>query len=533
MQRKRILGLSLIGLVVGIIMMPVTSLAAPVERLVFGSAGFTESNRFWTVSRPELLQHDPFLETLLDIDPTTGKYIPRLAVRWESSPDAREWTLHLRQGVSFHYGFGEMTARDVIHSHALISAKDARGTFTGFWRKVEEVQALDDYTVVFRMKEPAVTFPYAASRSGDLRIVSKAQWEKEGLKGYDKRPAGTGSYRFVSRKLGDAVLYERVDNHWSGVTPDFKELEIRLAQEEATRLALLLSGEAHIVDLSRQNQEDALKKGMKILSSQLPIDWLTVYLGGQHYIPGDPKFKKGVPWHDKRVRQALNMSINREELLQAIFKGKGKLVYVSCFDPSLEGWNPEWSKKFQAAYGYNPEKAKALLKEAGYGPGQLKIKVMGFSSPGEEELPQVAEVLSVFFHDIGVETEVQIADWASIRSKSRKKEMDCCIFPNMISIRPIQEWIRVGYYSKGPAHLYEDAFVEKRYLELTQTIDPEKRERLAREVGDHLFAQFPDIPLFWLFNEVVANPKVVDSWTYPGTGGGRTTHFDLLKAASR
>lgn len=163
----------------------------------------------------------------------------------------------------------------------------------------------------------------------------------------------------------------------------------------------------------------------------------------------------------------------------------------------------------------------------------MLTRVKRFSSPGEEELPQVAEVLSVFFHDIGVETEVQIADWASIRSKSRKKEMDCCIFPNMISIRPIQEWIRVGYYSKGPAHLYEDAFVEKRYLELTQTIDPEKRERLAREVGDHLFAQFPDIPLFWLFNEVVANPKVVASWTYPGTGGGRTTHFDLLKAASR
>src|SRR5215510_11403514 len=91
-----------------------------VQRLVFGSAGFTESNRFWTIARPEHLQYDPFLETLLDVDPKTGKYTPRLAEKWEVSPDLKEWTFYLRKGVQFHYGFGEFTARDVVHSHALI-----------------------------------------------------------------------------------------------------------------------------------------------------------------------------------------------------------------------------------------------------------------------------------------------------------------------------------------------------------------------------------------------------------------------------
>ena len=530
MQRKIRIGLIIVTLVLGWAYIPATVTAAQVDRVVFGSAGFIETNRFWTVSRPDLLQYDPFLETLLDIDPKTGKYVPRLAERWESSPDAKEWTFHLRKGVQFHYDFGEMTATDVVHSHQLITGPDAKGTLTEFWRTVEEVKALDDYTVVFRMQVPAVTFPYAASRSGDLRIVSKAQWDQEGVDGFDKRPAGTGSYQFVSRKLGDSVSYERVDNHW-GEKPDFKYLDIILAQEEATRLALLLSGKAHVVDLSRQLQDEALRKGMKILNSQIPVDWLTVYLGGQYYIPGDPKAKPGVPWHDIKVRQALNMAINRDEMLTSIFKGKGQLVYVSGYAPSLEGWNPEWAKQFDAKYGYNPEKSKALLKEAGYPPKQLKMKVLGFSSPGEEELPQVAEALSLYFHDLGLETEVQIGEWSRIRNLIREKDIHCCIYPNIISLRPIQEWIRVGYYSKGPAHLFEDAFIDQKYQELVQASDPAARDRLAREVGDHLFAQIADIPLFLLFNEVVANPQVVDTWTYPGTGGGRTTHFHLLKAA--
>ncbi|ETX08389.1 MAG: hypothetical protein ETSY2_05760 [Candidatus Entotheonella gemina] len=240
-MRKRVLELSIVIFAMVLLLAPTAS-AANVERLIFASAGFSESNRFWTVARPDLLQYDPFLETLLDVDPKTGKFVPRLAERWESSADAKEWTFYLRKGVQFHYGYGEFTAQDVLHSHKLISGPDARGTFSGFWRLAEEVKAVDDYTVVFRMKQPAITFPYAASRSGDLRMVSKAQWDQEGVEGLDKRPAGTGSYRYVSRTLGQSIVYERVDDHWGGEKPDFKELEIRLAQEEATRLALLLSG---------------------------------------------------------------------------------------------------------------------------------------------------------------------------------------------------------------------------------------------------------------------------------------------------
>src|SRR5918992_6087307 len=128
-----------------------------VQRLIFVSAGFNESNRFWTISRPQHLQFDPFLETLLDLDPKTGEYIPRLAEKWQPGPDLKEWTFILRKGVPFHFGYGEFTAKDVVHTRPLMRRQEAIATFAGFWRGVEEIKVIDDYQVVFRMKNPSST----------------------------------------------------------------------------------------------------------------------------------------------------------------------------------------------------------------------------------------------------------------------------------------------------------------------------------------------------------------------------------------
>ena len=127
------------------------------------------------------------------------------------------------------------------------------------------------------------------------------------------------------RQLGQSIFFERVENHWSGIRPAFKELEIRIAPEESTRLAMLLSGEAHIVDLPRELQGDALRNGHEDPRPRAsPSEWVSVYFGGQYHIPGDPKFKADVPWNDRRVRQAMNMAINRQEVQAHLFRRQGQ-----------------------------------------------------------------------------------------------------------------------------------------------------------------------------------------------------------------
>jgi ABC-type transport system substrate-binding protein len=504
---------------------------AKVQRLIFGSAGFTEGNRFWTIGRPEHLQFDPFLETLLDIDPKTGEFVPRLAEKWQASPDLKEWTFWLRKGVQFHNGWGEFTAKDVVHSHSFMLRQDATATFVGIWRLVEEIKVIDDYQVVFRLKRPVSMMPYLVSRCCDLRIVSKAQWDKEGLEGFDKQPAGTGSYRYIDRKLGYSISYERVDKHWAGEKPDFKELEIRLAPEATTRLAMLLGGEAHVVDLPRELQQEAIGRGMKLVSSAQPVDWISIYFGGMYFLPGDPKFDPKVPWTNKKVRQAMNMAVNRRELVETVFAGKATPVYVSAWLPISEGWNQEWVTQFDQLYGYNPAKARDLLKEAGYTPGTVKVKIVAFTDPGESEGPVVAEALGVYFQEVGIDATIETLDTVKIRDMGRSKSMHCCIVPNIVTWRPSEEWIRNTHSGYANGHAFEDEFIQKNYDALTQSIDPGERQRLARAIGDHLYEEFATIPLFWLYNEVAVNPKVVAEWTYPGLGGGRSTHYHLLKAA--
>ena len=119
--------LTLVAMVVIVGMLPASGLAqdGKVQKLVFASAGFEDSNRFWMVSRPDHLQYDPFLETLLEVDPKTGEYTPRLAEKWTHTADFKEWTFFLRKGVTFHNGWGPFTAKDVVHSHAFMMRPEA------------------------------------------------------------------------------------------------------------------------------------------------------------------------------------------------------------------------------------------------------------------------------------------------------------------------------------------------------------------------------------------------------------------------
>src|SRR5262249_58265796 len=113
----------------------------------------------------------------------------------------------------------------------------------------------------------------------------------------------------VSGHLGRSIVFERVENHGRGIRPAFKELEMRIAPEESTRLGMLLNGEAHIVDLARELQGDAEKHGMQILAASLAAEWVSVHFGGQYHIPGDPKFKADVPWNDRRGRRGVRKAV--------------------------------------------------------------------------------------------------------------------------------------------------------------------------------------------------------------------------------
>src|SRR5215813_6242237 len=381
--------------------------AAKLERLRIAVAPIGYDTNFtWLNPRSGNLDKRPALEFLVGITRHTGAYIPELAETWAMAPDGKTWTISLRKGVMFHEHWGEFTARDVRHAVFLITQPESIQSDASTWRTlmgiekadtIEEVarkvaqgvEIVDDYTVVFRLKQVAPEFVETISANTDLVIESKARWDAGGKELYGQKVVGTGPFAFVERKVGAHVLYKRVENHWRQ-TPAYKELEFRWVPEGVTRLAALLAEEVHISDVDRALQKDAIAKGMQIVSSKLPAIQHQWQFGGMYFASPD-KLDPTVPFVKKEVRQAMNMAVNRQAIANAVLSGKVQPHRVQGYHPKLDAtlwpgiWNPEWDKRYEELYGYDPAKAKALLAQAGY-PQGFEFTLYLYTLPGLPEI---------------------------------------------------------------------------------------------------------------------------------------------------
>ncbi len=494
----------------------------------------TETNRFWTTSGG-FGGIDPAFERLVGNDPVTGAYDNSgLAERWEVSDDFTSWTFYIHPEAEFHFGWGPVTAADVAHSHALHSGPDS--TLTGVQSlRGAEIEIIDDKTIRFTFEEPRIDFDFANAGRGSLYIYSKAQYDAEGLEGYDRQPAGTGHYQYVESSPGQ-IVFARVEDHWSGFQPDFAELEFRFTNEAATKLALLLSGEAHAANLPRELQDEALADGKVIISSQNPGKQVVLIPNGLYQSEGDPAHKPDLPWADIRIREAMNRALDRDTIVDAIFAGRAeKLVRYGMHEPH-EGFAPELVERFEEMYGYDPERAKELLAEAGY-PDAFPdpvIPIISTVSPGSPEYPTLAELVQIYFEEVGFQTEIREMDWASVGAAGRGR---AAYFINPVQnspIRPSNVALSNTFLPTGsPYHGYEDDRIIELTNEVNRTLDTEAREALIREAFSYVYEQYADMPMVSLAAEIVVDPEVIAGWTYPGVTSNGFSHWQLIEAAGQ
>jgi ABC-type transport system substrate-binding protein len=525
---------------------------AKLERLKIAVAPLGwDTNYTWLQSRSGQLDKRPALEYLIGIDRQTGAYIPELAEKWEMAPDGKSWTLTLRKGVKFHENWGEFTAKDVRHSIFLITQPEAVQTDAGLWRslmgigkadtpedvakKVEQgVQIIDDHQVIIHTKFAAPELIDTLSAKTDLVMESKARWDAGGKELYGQKVVGTGPFEFVERKVGSHVLYKRVENHWRK-TPEYKELEFRWVPEGVTRLATLLTEEVHISDVDRALQRDALAKGMKMIPSQLTAighEWL---FGGLYFATPD-KLDAKQPFVDKRVRQAMNMAINRNAIANAILGGQVEPMRVSRIHPQEDStlwpgiYDREWDTRFDGLYGYNPTKAKALLQEAGYAAG-FEFTIYLYTLPGLPEILEIGQALALDWQAIGLQPKIVEIDFPRVREAYRTKAIHGAVWalrgsPNALNI------VRIFNKAEGSVvYAYEHPFIEERLEALGKVVNPGERARLLREIGDHKFNEFAAIPMFWLHAVAGVNPKYIAEYTFPGSITGFFTHLEYVKPA--
>jgi peptide/nickel transport system substrate-binding protein len=507
---------------------------ASVDRLVIvhnPPAG--ESNLFWAASSDNSLYLA--LSPLVGNDAVTGEYSnDGVAESWEANDDFTEWTFHLYEGVPFTDGWGEVTAHDVALSYELNTGPDSQHSGIAQLRGAE-VEVIDDRTVTFKFEEPRQGFLFTLAMRGSLLVYSKAQYDAEGLEGLARRPAGTGHFRLVERMVGEGVLFERVDDHWSGTDALFPEIQFRWVAEPSTKLAMLIVGEAHISDLPPELRADAVAQGMQIVASLNPSNQVTAMFNGLYMRTGDPAFNPDIPWVDIRVREAMNRALDRDTMLEILYGGRAeKLVRYGMHEPH-EGYSQEIVDRFEEDYGYDPDRARELLAEADYPDAfaepviPIVLTVVG----GNPEWGTLAELLQVYFEEVGLQTEMREMDWESMRALGRGRKAYVINPIRNQPIRPSEVHLTNSYLTGGsPFDGFEDDWSTEKIMELTRTFDPEARDKLAREIFTYLYEQYSDMPISALRAEVVINPEYVADWPYPGVTTTGLSHWHLIEPAN-
>src|SRR2546422_4186560 len=535
---------------------PATPGKAKVDRLVMGLiTPYLDYMRPWINGTADHnIQHDPAFEWLVEVDAETGEYTPWLAASWTLAADGRAGNVTLQKRGQIHHGYGEFTAKDVVHNHALWCDESYPGRkdppSSGYREgicAVQRIEVVNDHEIVMHCKVPCLDMPFYYSSAANVMIFSKAQWDKEGEMGYERKPAGTGPYIFKERQLSRYVLYERAPTpHWKDGVVDWKELQMTWTLEEPTRFAQLLAGETHLTEVNKDLVDSVMAKGYKLVRSRGTAQQIQINLGGLDFGTEDQATKrytenggttgnldKTVPWTDKRVRQAMNKAMNRDELLKLLYKGRATPMYVHGFYPDLPGWDPTWEKRFPELYGYDVPAAKRLLAEAGY-PHGFKAKAWLFPFAGAPELIPLMEAVQIQLREVGIELELEETDWvAKVRPTLRDRKAHGYLYAIPPSKKAVEAQIAAFNAGKALVHQFETDEMYTMWQEMVQITDPAARDAQLRKIGNYKFEHFEIIPLFDVGIEVVVVPKGIDADAFSGWDGGDIGHTWLITACKQ
>ena len=515
---------------------PVAMMEPVVDRVVLAvGPPIREDVLPWRTTALSLYPVMPIFETLIGIDRSTGLDLPELATSWKMSPDARLWTVTLEEGVPFQFGFGEFTAADVVHTQERLTSEDSLSSDRDIWRIItdsaEDLNVVGKYQVAFRVTSAQPDFNVRlANRQGNFFITSKRQWDEQG-DAMRTQPAGTGAYRLLEYTPSLTIVHERVDNHWRH-TPDFKELEIRMIREHATKLAALLAREAHLTDLPKDLHETALAAGKeRVASSRTKMGWVA-WWGGLYFATPDTDLDLSVPWTDVRVREALNRAIDRVVMLDTIFHGRGEMSGPYGFLPYTQGWDPSWPDRMvNDEYKYDPERSRELLAEGGYADG-FEITIYNYPS-SYPELEQVFEAITGYFVEIGLDAKMVTVDYATIRPDIRNRTLNGVMgWGPYISGNP-HTLMSLSNTVGGGFSQYDHPFIEEKTKELGQTVDPAARDRIQREMGEHKFVNYAEMPLLLVPEEIIIDPEVIAEYILPGVSPALLTHLEFIKAVKK
>lgn len=331
--------------------------------------------------------------------------VPELAASW-TQVDPTTYEFELRQGVTFHDG-SPMTAEDVVFTFERLMNDGAMDGQTSPRKSLlgplSAVQAVDEHTVRFELESP---WPILPAMLPFQEVVSKAFVTRVGTAAMAGQVNGTGPFRLVEWRKGEAVIMERFDGYYGGaadIAPVGKacveRVIFKVIPENASRVAALLSGDVHIVNglpahTVKQVENNPGTRVMAVNGTR------SSYIALNNQKP---------PFNDVRVRRAVAHALDRKLIVDKILNGNATLIN-GILSPDAFGKN-----KDLPAHEYDVAKAKQLLAEAGHADGiDVTLDVDGAGK-------DIAEAIASVLTKAGIRTKVAVGEGSQLKSRYRTK----------------------------------------------------------------------------------------------------------------
>ena len=425
---------------------------------------------------------------------------PSLAESWTLARDGVTYEFVLRKNAKFHNG-DPVTAEDVKFSFERYKGSGAKLLKD----KVKEVQVVAPNRVRFILKEQWPDFMafYGTSATGAAWIVPKKYIERVGEEAYKKAPVGAGPFKFAAFTPGIELTLDAFPDYWRKA-PQVKRLVMRSIPDETTRAAAVKTGEVDLAYLFGGTIAADLQRtpGIRVVAPLLyGVYWL------DFLDQWDPKS----PWHDRRVRQAASLAIDRNAINKAEMLGLGKAG--GAFVP------PEFDFALKMdPLPFDPRRAKQLLVEAGF--------PNGFDAGDLTPLPpytSVGEAVGGFLQAVGIRTSVRTMERATFMSTWREKKIHGLLIgatgaAGNAAARLEPFFTKNGIYAYGTRPEIDDLFQRQ-----ANEMDRGKREALLHQIQKIVADQVLAAPIFqqafpWGVGARVAEPAAGLIQGYPYVG---------------
>jgi peptide/nickel transport system substrate-binding protein len=406
-----------------------------------------------------------FYEGLLQLGPDGRSLEPALATEWKQKSDT-EYEFQLREGVTFHDG-SELTAEDVKYSLERILDPEQNSPYRSLYR-IDDITVGDDHLVTISLSAPQTSLLRLLAQPWSGGIVDQEWAASRDADDLKTEENGTGPYQLEQFQEGSTIKTSAFEDYWDGV-PEIRSVEYRVMPDEATRLQALRSGAIHMAQVRIPKNQEQLKDGGFNVGEPFHV--------GAYWLAMD---MQDGPLADEKIRKAINLGVDREQLIEIGSQGAGVLSGVvppgDPFGTAVDEGLPN--------YEYDPEQAKALLEEAGAEDLTLTLAIRA-ESP---EKLATAQLVKEQLAKIGVNLQIKQVEWSRLVSAilSGDWNADLVQLTAALNADPSQ-YLDLWFVKGGAATKVEDETLWQMMSDAVETASTDE-ERIAAyaEINEYL-----------------------------------------------